>query len=221
MAAAGGSSRGARPARKPRLRPLYPALASLAALLLLGGTAQAHSPIPGVGVFYNGMLHPLLLPAHALVLVAVGLLCGQHAPRVSRAALPAFALALGAGLALPPPLSAPDAAIFLLGLGALAGAAVALGAPLRPLMTLLAAVAGLAVGLDSRADAPGPLPLPEAGGIWLGAVLAVVLVGGAAASLTRAWQRIGLRALGSWIAAAAILVLMLSLGGVGAGAGTG
>ena len=46
-----------------------------------------------------------------------------------------------------------------------------------------------------------------------------LLVGGAAASLTRAWQRIGLRALGSWIAAAAILVLTLSLGGPGAGTG--
>lgn len=195
-------------------------LAGIAAVLAFTGTASAHSPLPGVGAFYNGMLHPLIVPSHALAAVAVGLICGQHAPRVSRTALPAFAAGLALGLLAPPLLAPATAATVLIALAAASGGAVALGAPLRLLLTVLAALAGLALGIDTRADAgAAPLPLPEAAGIFLGAVLAVVIVGGMAARLTRGWQRIGLRALGSWIAAAAMLVLALSLGGGAAGAG--
>ena len=72
----------------------------LAGALLLPGPALAHSPIPGIGGFYNGLLHPLLVPAHLLALVALGLWLGQQAlPRIERALL-AFSLLLLAGLAL-------------------------------------------------------------------------------------------------------------------------
>ena len=121
-------------------------------------------------------------------------------------------------MTLPPLVPPADAAVALLVLATAAGALVALGTEYRFLATPLAASAGLAIGLDTRADAVD-LPLADAAGIWLGAVLAVTLVGGLGAHLHRAWQRIGVRALGSWIAAAAILVLTLTLAtGTGAGA---
>ncbi len=195
-------------------------LASLCAVLLFTGTARAHSPIPAVGAFYNGMLHPLITPSHALVLLAIGLLCGQHAPRVSRPALPAFAALLALGLAWPLPLPAlaADTATALLVLAAIAGVCVALGGAWRGLAALMAACAGLAVGLDTRADAGPALTSADGAGIWLGAVLAVTLVGGLSAPLRRTWQRIGVRALGSWIAAASLLVLTLTFA-TSAGAG--
>jgi hypothetical protein len=71
-------------------------------------------------------------------------------------------------------------------------------------------IAGLALGLDSPpqvvwlADATASLV-----GTGLSAVLAFALVVLIAAHLTRIWQRIGLRILGSWIAASATLVLAL------------
>ncbi|GAB5375670.1 MAG: hypothetical protein AcusKO_21320 [Acuticoccus sp.] len=184
--------------------------AGCAFLLLVSESAAAHSPLPGVGAFYSAMLHPVVVPAHALLLFAVGLVCGQHAPRTSRLALPAFALLLAAGLAMPPFAAAADTAALLLALAALAGLAVAIRLPQRPLLGLLCALAGLAIGLDSRADAPG-LPPGEGAGVWLGAVIAVTLVGGLTVPLTRTWQMIAVRALGSWITAAAVIVLTLSL----------
>lgn len=53
------------------------------AIVLLAATAcpaAAHSPIKGVGTFYSGLLHPALVPAHLLALIAVGLLIGQNVP---------------------------------------------------------------------------------------------------------------------------------------------
>jgi len=34
----------------------------------------AHAPFIGVDGFYGGLLHPLLVPAHAMALLALGLL---------------------------------------------------------------------------------------------------------------------------------------------------
>ena len=50
-----------------------------AALLLLApGVALAHGPMPGVGSFYGGLLHPVMVPSHLITLVALGLLIGQR-----------------------------------------------------------------------------------------------------------------------------------------------
>jgi hypothetical protein len=42
--------------------------------------AQAHLTVEGVGEVANGALHPLLTPAHALVILSLGLLLGQQVP---------------------------------------------------------------------------------------------------------------------------------------------
>ncbi len=62
--------------------------AALAAVILCLATAaaQAHTVIPGIGGFPGGLLHPLLVPAHALTLIALGLLAGSFARPAQAAA---------------------------------------------------------------------------------------------------------------------------------------
>lgn len=184
-------------------------------LALLGGAsaAQAHPVIQGASGLTAGFLHPLLLPAHAFTLVALGLLIGQqpHWGRsVPLAALISVVVGLGAiALAYVPTLAGEA----VLASAAINGAAVALARPLpQALGATLAAATGLALALDSPPDA---ISLLEANLALLGTAAGVVVLLCAAvaiaARLGRDWQRIGVRILGAWIAASAILVLTLRL----------
>ncbi|MEO1103353.1 MAG: HupE/UreJ family protein [Pseudomonadota bacterium] len=193
---------------------------ALASLAILPGEAAAHAPIAGIGTFYNGVAHPILVPAHLMLLFAIGLMCGQHAPALSRFVLPAFCLALIAGLAASigsPTLASPqDHLTLLLTSTTIAGALVALGLKLGLLAVPSAAFAGVLLGIDSAPDPGGRNEmLFSAAGVFLGATLSVLLIGGATAALARPWQKISVRALGSWVAAAALMVLALSAGGGG------
>ena len=85
-----------------RLRGGIGPAAGLLLVLAATGGAAAHSPLPGVGAFYSAVLHPIVVPGHLLVALAIGLLVGQHAPAGSRVALPAFAALLAIGLMSPP-----------------------------------------------------------------------------------------------------------------------
>lgn len=179
----------------------------------LASPAVAHGPIKGIGAFYNGLLHPVLVPAHLLVLVAIGLLIGQHAPHASRLALPAVAVTLALMLGLG--FTAPQTALqwVLLAVALAAGLATALswtGGNVPPV--LLAGAAGIAVALDSTPDVfPAEQTWIALCGTGLGAALIVTYCGGLAAWFDRPWQRIAIRAAGSWIAASAILVLTLDV----------
>jgi hydrogenase/urease accessory protein HupE len=163
-----------------------------------------------MSAFFSGLLHPLVIPAHLLALLALGLLIGQQ-----RAMLPpsmAFATALAAGLtAIALAIGETAALDVLLAATALAGILLALAKPLPTfLSTALAAVTGIALGLDSPPEA---ISLTAANatlvGTWLSACLVLALVAAAGRSLTRWWQCIGMRIVGSWLAASAILVLAL------------
>jgi hypothetical protein len=94
---------------------------------------------------------------------------------------------------------------------AIGGALAAAGIVLPPILSaIIAAIAGLALGLDSP---PQAISLADATasliGTWLAACLALATVVTATNYLARGWQRIGLRIVGSWIAASAVLVLAL------------
>jgi len=186
---------------------------ALTAFALVAPPASAHDIVPGVGGFAGGMLHALLVPAHLMALIGLGLLAGRLAKRRATAEI-AFAVALVGGLgAIAFGTGETPALLVLLGVSALSGLLAAAALPIpSPLVWLIAIATGVAIGLDSPPDA---ISLREAyvmmAGVWLGAVLVLVLVAEAAARLTRPWQVIGLRVLGSWIAASAILVLALQL----------
>jgi urease accessory protein len=158
----------------------------------------------------GGLLHPLAVPAHILALLAIGLLIGQQ--RTHLVPLVAFLAGLAAGLgALALAIATTSAVKVLLAAAAVSGLLVALARLLPALVSApLAAVAGVALGLDSP---PNAIAIATAVamliGTGIGAGLAVAIVAAATGCLTRAWQQIGMRILGSWIAASAILVLAL------------
>lgn len=183
------------------------------ALLCIPVTTQAHSPMAGIGEFYGGILHPILVPAHALALVLLALLAGQGGLSAVRRChlgfLPALLLGLvlaGVGTGLEVEL---EPALLLI--SALAGLLVVLQWT-PPLAVFYAAGAGvgLLLGLDS---APGDLaPGPAAAsllGTGLGAFICLLLLADLSERARREWQRIALRVLGSWGAASATLVLAL------------
>ena len=170
----------------------------------------------GLGGFYGGLLHPLLTPTHALALLGLGLLLGEQQKRWLPLTL--FASALAAGLtALALAVGETPAGTVLLACTAISGALVAAAFPL-PLVLLgtLAAAMGAAIGLDSP---PEVVSLQEAIvmliGTGLGAVIALGLVAEGAARMAREWQRIGVRVLGSWTAASALLAIAVRVAGRG------
>src|SRR5581483_8480832 len=143
--------------------------------------------------FPGGLLHPLLVPAHALAIVALGLLIGGQERRIAPLAM--FALALAAGLysitfaigETP----APDA---ILATAAASGVLVALAVRAPLPAAVLAASTGVAIGLDSPPDA---IALDVARdmliGTWIGGCLALGTVVVAASKLARSWQRLAVR----------------------------
>jgi hypothetical protein len=157
-------------------------------------------------------LAQLFLPTHLLAVVALGLLGGQ-AQRLT-ITLAAFALGLLAGsVAIATAIRETQSALMLLALAAIMGSIVVVARPV-PVWThgALALAAGLALALNAP-----PQALTIAGAIAsqfgtalaaLGTLAIVIII---AMKAERPWQQIGLRVVGSWIAASAILVLALRL----------
>jgi urease accessory protein len=181
----------------------------IAAVLACCDPASAHT-IEGLGGFYGGLLHPVLTPTHGLALLGLGLLIGQQPAERRRLPQLLFTLALAGGLlALALAVGeTPAGAVLLVGV-ALTGALVAAAFRL-PLLVLgpLALALGAAIGLDSP---PEVISFQEGVvmliGTGLGATIGLGLVVEAAARMARDWQLIGVRVLGSWTAASALLAI--------------
>jgi hydrogenase/urease accessory protein HupE len=162
--------------------------------------------------FAEGLLNPVVVPAHALALVALGLFIGRQPGRI--VTLLIFAAALIGGLiALTFAIGATPARIALLAAAAIVGVLVAVAwAPPQPVGWLLAAIAGAAIGLDSP---PQALTIAQGNatlaGTALGACAALLAVSVVAGCASGPWQQLGVRILGSWVAASAILVLAVLL----------
>lgn len=190
-----------------RLQRAWPAL-----LLLAPCSALAHSPIKELGSFLNGILHPLLVPSHLLLLLALGLLIGRHDPARHQAAVLAFLLATVAGLAasqLAPVMVVPAV---LLGMSMLLGLLLVTELAVSPILIGLAAAAtGALLGMDSDPEVYSGKALTGAlFGSGIGIYLLMLYPMGLADSLRhKHWQRIGIRVAGSWITASAVLVLTL------------
>jgi urease accessory protein len=175
--------------------------------------AFAHSPIMGIGGVFGGVLHALLVPEHGLSLVALGLVLGRQLPATRHTGMLIYAAALACGLvaaalAIGEAL-APD---ILLAATGIMGVLIAT-AWMPPFLGLpLAAIAGLAVALDSR---PEGTSTEEAVrmliGSGIGAAVALAVVAEASVFLKGDARFIVARVAGSWIAAIAILVLSLRI----------
>jgi len=189
------------------------ALAGIA-LAALSPLALAHSPIKDIGNFYGGLLHPLLIPAHALLVGALGLLLGQQPQEQNKYPLLAFLVAAVAGLAFAAYANAQPLEHAQLLTTAVVGLLVALN-PAVPLALLIAAsaLAGILVGADSgQPDLTSAALFASLVGTALGmGILLLCTMGFADYCKERAWRAIGVRIIGSWITASALLVLSLSL----------
>ncbi len=180
----------------------------LCGILVTTADAQAHSPFEGAGDFYGGLLHPLLIPAEAMAVVAAGLVMGSSGQKHSRAGWPAIALGLATGLLAARIRPASWDPTFVLScLALIAGATVSAGLrPPAPILVFLALLLGIAVGVDAAPDA-APLPawLLAATGALIGATLLTAVVIALALHRKTYWQLIAIRIAGSWIAAIAML----------------
>lgn len=199
------------------LRRPHPSLAAarIAALLLVfPSKASAHLAIKGAGDFGNGALHPLVTPQHAMILLGLALLLGMRVPL--RLKLPMAALAISAAIALGlmafVSFSPPDLLLTLLAM--ILGLLVAIGRTLPPaVLAGICAVCAAAVGMDSGVDPEsGMVVWKTLSGTWLGITgvtgyLALAVSNGA----EKNWARTGMRVLGSWIFAIAILMLAFAL----------
>jgi hypothetical protein len=182
------------------------ATAIAAALALVPGSACAHGMLQGVGDLYAGLLHPLLVPAEALALVAAGLLLGTSGLAASRLGLPALALGLATGLLLGRPVPPPLVTPLLLAIALAAALLVVAGLPLAPeTAAAMAALAGVAVGIDARPDPDTLRPLVAGAASVLGATALATFVAALVLERERHWQRVAVRVAGSWIGASAIL----------------
>lgn len=182
-------------------------------LLIFPEAGFAHSPIQGIGNFYNGLLHPVLVPSHLLLVIAVGLFFGQQGPKTIQPALGAFALATIAGLAGAWFSVGIDAEILLLSVSVVVGLIVAISPKIALLWSvLLALVAGFLLGIDSaQEELSGKDKLVTLFGTGIAIYLLVLYPMALADHLTKKeWQRIGIRIVGSWVAASSLLVIALS-----------
>jgi hypothetical protein len=188
----------------------------VAALLGLPRVAVAHAILPGTSDFYAGVCELTTGPADVLVWLALAGLAGLQAQRSAGWVAETFALGLTVGLLsarwlraeAPPELADPP--ILLLSGGLIAAGRGLRGKTLHGFAVLVGIVRGWHYGADTltREDLPalaGGLVL--AGYLLVACSLAVVLclVGSETGMTHRGWRRVSLRALGSWVAAIAIL----------------
>lgn len=190
--------------------------AALAATLLLSlpAPAQAHVVIEGVSGFSGGLLHPLLVPAHALTLIALGLLMSSFEARPRIVLLAIFAIAAMAAFGLiAMAYSTMQAEAVILCLGAAIGLLLATNMippfPVAPLLTITIACA---IVFDS---VPPVLSVQETALALTGTTLAGMALVAATAWLADALPAsirvLARRIAGSWIAASAVMVLALRL----------
>lgn len=194
---------------------------SALALLLLVQPALAHDPIGiaggyyGFGDFVSGLLHPFFSTAQMLVLAGLGLFVGQQDARVRRVLLPTFAISLLAGsLAIASGVGETASGMVLLASAAVTGFLVAAAwRLLSPIGAIAIVIAGAALALNSPPQATTiPAAVIQQLGAGLGAIAMLAIVAWLTADPKRNWQRIGVRLVGSWVAASAILALALRLG---------
>lgn len=182
--------------------------------LLIPDIASAHSLFKNVHNFYNGMLHPLFVPAHILMIISIGLFLGQQGPQKSLKSIALFFLMMVFGLLLAGYSASYASESVLLLITTITGILVSVKPNISKLATaILAAVAGLFLGMDSTQDGlSGNNQFVALFGSGLGIYLFFLYPMSFAESFSKSvWQKITIRIIGSWLAASSIMVLALSL----------
>lgn len=191
---------------------LYRRVMLCTGLLALPGIVFAHSLENGMNPFMSGFLHPILVPAHLICLIAIGLLLGQQQPNRNLLALKVYPIVILIGLIATKFAVTVKLEIAILTAAMSIGLLIAVS-PRLPVVwcAIAAAFTGLAVSYDSAQQAQTVITKISALlGVGVGLVVVpLVAMEFADVFRTKTWQRISIRILGSWIAASAFLVLAL------------
>lgn len=184
-------------------------------LLLVPDLASAHTPIKGINNFFNGALHTVLEPSHLLLFIAVGLFFGQQRLTELEWVLKLTLAAVISGLVAAWYIA--DGAFvgyIILACAAIIGLLIA-ASPRIPvfLYAIIGVIAGFTLGLDSAMDSLTGKEkflglFGTAVGIYFFSIYPIVISDYCS---RKTWQKIGVRVVGSWIAASAFLVLALSV----------
>ncbi len=166
-----------------------------------------------MSAFVDGLAQ-FFVPTHLLAVVAIGLLAGQGALRFPITVFGAYTFGLSVGsIMIAAALRGQNTAPMLLGIAALSGIVIAAAWPIpyRAKEIAASALAGiLAFNAPPQAIAI-PSAVAEQVGVSVAALATFATIVFVAMRAARPWQRIGVRIIGSWIAASAILVLALWL----------
>lgn len=196
------------------MRPLFLFVTALAFCWINPDPVLAHVPFAGLNELYNGLLHPVVVPAHLLLIISVGLFLGKQKSTSVGASLLVFGVFAFGGLLLSVAVTNGIGEQYLLSLAAIFGVLLAFNLKLPCVISLvIAAGSGFLLGLDSvQAVLTGKAKFFSLLGCGLG-ICFLFLYALAFSDYfdDRRWQKIGVRVVGSWVAASAILVLTLSL----------
>ncbi|MES9942996.1 MAG: HupE/UreJ family protein [Candidatus Thiodiazotropha sp. 6PLUC7] len=183
-------------------------------LLVTPNLAFAHSSVHGLNSFINGLLHPLFVPSHLLLLIALGLYLGQQESNNNLNTLKIFLTSSVVGVAASAYATGCEVDIILLGETLIIGLLVAT----KPSLTqhwhlFFGASAGFILGLDSVHDTvAGVDKLISLLGSLVGlSMLLLQPMAFADYFKKHSWQKVGIRVLGSWVAASALLVFALTV----------
>lgn len=189
----------------------------LLALLVLSlpTTANAHSTITGVGPFVGGMLHPLTTPTHLLILIALGLLIGQHKPLNLKTPLSVFIPISALALCLTTTgIVKTVCTPILISIALFASVLVSLQKSLPSwVIQAICVLAAIAIGLDSTVESGTPIIIVKTLlGTWTGLFLIIGYSGYYISMFSKQeWQKIGVRVASSWIIAASLMILAFAL----------
>jgi hydrogenase/urease accessory protein HupE len=191
----------------------YPPFLTLIILLSAGSPALAHVSAGGIVDSYSGLLHPFTEPLHIITLLGLGFLLTQQDKSTPPVGWLAFCIASLSGLIAYSLGLTPSVSPVLFPLAILIGMLVAIRPALpRRFCILLSIIAGFTLGLDSIGETSGPGKLViTIFSTTTGLGIALLMVIGWGDYFTRDWQKIGIRVVGSWIAASALLVFALGL----------
>lgn len=185
-------------------------------LLLLSAlpeAALAHSPVEGLNFFYNGLLHPVLVPTQLLALISLGLFLGQQPMDNLRGIVSAVPIATVLGLI--GTLFFPDLFMdnFLLASTTVLGLTVAIKPSALRVLCITAGIwVSFLVGLDSsQGELNGSTWFITFLGNVLGITLMILYTIGISIWCQKVqWKSVGIRIGGSWLTASSFLVFALA-----------
>ncbi len=183
-------------------------------LLIAPETVLAHSPIKGIGAFFNGILHPLLVPVQVLAILSLGLYYGQNQPTENKMSVIFYLIALIFGLVATRffPADNDVSIVLLLGVIMVTLLIISNYKLAKYVYRIAGLLFGFILGLDSAQNGLNLkatlLTLFGSGvGIYFLLLYAMAL---SESFSKKTWQNIAVRVLASWMSASALMVLALN-----------